>query len=387
MAYIPYGRQNISSQDIEAVVKVLQSDWLTTGPMVEEFEQQVAAYCGAKYGVAVNSATSALHLACMAVDLGQGDCLWTTPNTFVASANCALYCGASVDFVDIDPETYNMSGEALAEKLEIAKRESRLPKAIVVVHFAGQPCEMELISCLAKKYGIVVIEDASHAIGATYLQTRTGDCTYSDMTVFSFHPVKIITTGEGGMITTNNSLLRDRLLLHRSHGITRNNEQMTEPSHGDWYYQQIDMGYNYRITDIQCALGVSQLQRVDDFLQCRRTIAGRYDQRLRDLPVILPCQRSGCHSAWHLYVIQIKEEARVNRKEVFDALRAADIGVNVHYIPVHMQPYYQQKFGFKQGDFPQAETYYRRTLSLPMFVGLKTEEQEYVVKTLTQVLR
>ena len=388
MKAIPYGRQSISQDDIQAVVEVLQSDWLTTGPAVESFETAVAEYCGARYAVAVNSATSALHIACMALGLQKGDVLWTTPNTFVASANCALYCGADVDFVDIDPETYNMSASALQKKLEMAKKKGKLPKVVVPVHFSGQPCDMRGIAALAKEYGFAVIEDASHAIGATYEDSRIGDCRYSDMTVFSFHPVKIVTTAEGGMVTTQAPELAERLRMYRSHGITRDSSKMTEASHGAWYYQQIDLGYNYRITDLQCALGSSQMKRIDNFLARRREIAAIYDRELQGLPVILPKQQENVQSAWHLYVIQI-DESKIdkNRKEVFDFLRSKGIGVNVHYIPVHTQPYYQQKLGFQKGDFPVAEAYYRQAISLPMYAELSQEQQQQVIRVLAEALR
>ena len=387
MKAIPYGRQSISQDDIQAVVEVLQSDWLTTGPAVESFETAVAEYCGARYAVAVNSATSALHIACMALGLGKGEMLWTTPNTFVASANCALYCGADVDFVDIDPHTYNMSVSALQKKLEMAKKKGQLPKVVVPVHFSGQPCDMRGIAALAKEYGFAVIEDASHAIGATYETSRIGNCQYSDMTVFSFHPVKIITTAEGGMVTTQNQQLAERLYLYRSHGITRDPANMQGDSHGDWYYQQIDLGYNYRITDLQCALGTSQMKRIDTFLTRRREIAAIYDRELQGLPLLLPKQQRNVQSAWHLYVIQIDEsKAAKNRKKVFDFLRSKGIGVNVHYIPVHTQPYYQQKFGFQNGDFPVAEAYYRQAISLPMYAELSQEQQQQVIHVLTEAL-
>lgn len=387
MKSIPYGRQSISADDIAAVLEVLQSDWLTTGPTVDVFEAAVAEYCGVRHAVAVNSATSALHIACMALGLQKGDVLWTTPNTFVASANCALYCGADVDFVDIDPQTYNMSVTALRQKLEAAKKQGRLPKVLVPVHFSGQPCEMLEIAALAKEYGFAVIEDASHAIGATYEDSRIGDCRYSDMTVFSFHPVKIVTTAEGGMVTTQDAQLAERLRMFRSHGITRDSSKMTEASHGDWYYQQIDLGYNYRITDLQCALGTSQMKRIDSFLARRREIAATYDRKLQGLPLILPKQLDCVQSAWHLYVIQIDEnKAGKNRKEMFDFLRSKGIGVNVHYIPVHTQPYYQQKFGFQIGDFPVAEEYYSQAISLPMYAELSCEQQQQVISAVKEAL-
>ena len=387
MKQIPYGRQSINQNDIQAVLEVLQSDWLTTGPAVSAFEKAVAEYCGARYAVAVNSATSALHIACMALGLGKGDVLWTTPNTFVASANCALYCGAEVDFVDIEADTYNMSVSALQKKLEAAQEAQRLPKVIVPVHFSGQPCDMKSIAALARQYGIAVIEDASHAIGASYEDTRVGDCAYSDMTVFSFHPVKIVTTAEGGMVTTQDAELAKRLGLYRSHGITREPASMTEVSHGAWYYQQIDLGYNYRITDLQCALGCSQMKRIDAFVARRRELATVYDRELQELPLVLPKQRQNAHSAWHLYVVQIDpKKTKKTRKEVFDALRAAGIGVNVHYIPVHTQPYYQQRFGFHEGDFPVAEAYYQNTVSLPIYAELTCEEQQQVIAALKKAL-
>lgn len=387
MKYIPYGRQDISQEDIEAVVSVLQSDWLTQGPTIEQFEQKVAAYCGAKYAVAVNSATSALHIACMAAGLGRGDILWTSPNTFVASANCGRYCGAVIDFVDIDPRTYNMSIVKLEEKLVNAKREGKLPKVVIPVHFSGQSCEMERISELAKNYGFIVIEDASHAIGGKYKDQKVGSCIYSDMTVFSFHPVKIVTTAEGGMVLTNNIKLYEKLVQFRSHGITRNVELMTEKSHGSWYYQQIDLGYNYRITDIQAALGISQMKRLDEFVMARHAIADKYNAELESLPIVLPWQHPDAYSAYHLYVICL-EENRIEKthKMVFEELRQAEIGVNLHYIPVHTQPYYQQ-FGFNWGDFPVSEYYYSAAISIPMYSAMTEEEQDKVIQTLKEVLK
>lgn len=384
MVYIPYGRQSINADDIQAVTDVLTSDWLTQGPAVEQFEKQVAAYCGAEYAVAVNSATSALHIACLAAGLGQGDVLWTSPNTFVASANCGLYCGAIVDFVDIDARTYNLSTDELAKRLKAAKSQGRLPKVVIPVHFAGQPCAMKDISLLAKEYGFAVIEDASHALGATYNGEKVGACHLSDMTILSFHPVKIMTTGEGGMVLTNSRDLYEKLLLLRSHGITRDPRQMAGEAHGPWYYQQIDLGFNYRITDIQAALGVSQLKRLDDFIGRRRALAHRYNNMLKCLPLGLPYQAAGADSAWHLYVVQIKAGGN-SRLEVFTDLRNAGIGVNVHYIPVHTQPYYSAQ-GFKNGDFPVAEAYYQTAISLPMYYALTDEEQDYVVDKLREAL-
>jgi UDP-4-amino-4,6-dideoxy-N-acetyl-beta-L-altrosamine transaminase len=385
--FIPYGRQDINQADIDAVIQVLQSDWLTQGPTIEQFEKKVAEYCGAKYAVAVNSATSALHIACMAAGLGQEDVLWTSPNTFVASANCGLYCGATVDFVDIDFRTYNMSMNKLEEKLAHAKRVGELPKVVVPVHFSGQSCEMDKISSLAKEYGFTVIEDASHAIGGRYKGQKVGSCTFSDMTVFSFHPVKIITTAEGGMVLTNNSRLYEKLIQFRSHGITRKPELMTEKMHGPWFYQQVELGFNYRMTDIQGALGISQMERVDEFVARRRVIAQNYNQALRDLPLILPWQHPDTLSTYHLYVVCLDEDKlQKSHKQVFEELRQAGIGVNLHYIPVHTQPYYSQ-FGFDWGDFPVSEYYYSTTMSIPMYAAMTEEQQSYVIKTLREVLK
>lgn len=386
MKPIPYARQDIDAADLAAVAAVLQSDWLTQGPAIERFEQAVAAYCSVKYAVAVNSATSALHIACLAAGLGPGDTLWTTPNTFVASANCGLYCGADVDFVDIDPDTYNLSESELAAKLARAKSGGRLPKVVVPVHFSGQACEMEPIAALAAEYGFTVIEDASHAIGGTYRGAKIGACRHAAMTVFSFHPVKIITSGEGGMVVTNRADLYERLLLYRSHGITRDPALMTGTPHGPWYYQQVALGYNYRMTDIQAALGWSQLQRVDEFVRRRRELAERYDRLLAGLPLTLPRQREKGASAWHLYVVRLRLAALTKtHRQVFEELRVAGIGVNLHYIPVHTQPYYQA-LGFRPGGFPAAESYYSEAVSLPMYYGLSDEEQDTVARVLREVL-
>ncbi len=383
---IPYGRQDINEADIDAVVEVLRSDWLTQGPMVPCFEQAVANYCGAAHAVAVNSATSALHLACLALDLGPGDRLWTSPNTFVASANCGLYCGAQVDFVDIDPRTYNLCPNALARKLEQAESEGRLPKVVVPVHFAGQPCDMAAIHALAREYGFRIIEDASHAIGGRYRSEPIGNGRYSDITVFSFHPVKIITTGEGGMALTNDAELAGRMARLRTHGITRDPAQMTHEPDGPWYYQQIELGFNYRMTDIQAALGYSQLQRLDEFVARRHELADRYDALLADLPVITPWRDPDAWSAFHLYVIRLDERrAGQSRRAVFEALRQRGIGVNVHYIPVHTQPYYRA-LGFAEGDDPEAERYYREAISLPLYPGLAEAEQDFVVEQLRAIL-
>lgn len=386
MKHIPYGHQHINKNDIQAVVDVLQSDWLTQGPVIEQFEQRVAAYCGAKYAVAVNSATSALHIACLAAGLGEGGRLWTSPNTFVASANCGLYCGAQVDFVDIDSRTYNMSGDKLTEKLAQAQKAKQLPKVIIPVHFSGQSCEMEQIGSLANQYGVTLIEDASHAIGGEYKGKKVGCCDYSDMAVFSFHPVKIITTGEGGMVLTNRDDLYEKLLLFRSHGITRKADLMQEEPHGPWYYEQVDLGYNYRMTDIQAALGVSQMDRIDEFVARRRQIVERYNKALQDLPLTLPWQHPDTFSAYHLYVICLEtEKLRKTHRQIFEELRASGIGVNVHYIPVHTQPYYR-RLGFKRGDFSAAENYYNRAISLPIYYSLTDAEQNYVMNKLKEVL-
>lgn len=378
---IPYSCQEITDADIAAVTAVLHSDYLTQGPAVPHFEQAVAARVGARFGVAVSSATAALHLACRALDLGPGDWLWTSPNTFVASANCARYCGARVDFIDIDPRTYNLSVKALAIKLEQAARTSTLPKILIPVHFAGQPCDMPAIGALAKRYGFRIIEDASHAIGARDHDEPVGNCRHSDITVFSFHPVKIITTGEGGLATTNDPALAKSMIRLRSHGITRDQAQMQGEPDGPWDYHQIELGFNYRLTDIQAALGNSQLQRLDDYIARRHTLAERYDHRLAGLPVCIPYRDPQHRSALHLYPIQIEDDARQNRLAVFNTLRAAGIGVNVHYIPVHTQPDYQ-RLGFKSGDFPVAEAYYQRAVSLPLFPTMTEAQQDQVIDAL-----
>ena len=383
---IPYARQDISVPDIEAVVQVLQSDWLTQGPTVERFERAIAEYCGARYAVAVNSGTSALHIACLAAGLAPGDTLWTSPNTFVASANCALYCGARVDFVDIDPRTYNLSSAALEKNLEKARTGGKLPKIVIPVHFSGQPCEMAGISNLASQYGFTVIEDASHAIGARYLGNRVGNCAFSEMTVFSFHPVKIITTGEGGMILTNRKNLYERLIMLRSHGITRDTGKMSGPTEGPWYYQQVALGFNYRMTDLQAALGASQLQRLEEFVERRRYLAERYGAAFHGLPVRTPWQHPDTFSSFHLYVVRLDlDRIGKTRRQVFEELRDAGIGVNVHYIPVHTQHYYR-KLGFNPGDFPEAEKYYEGAITLPLFPGLQEKDQDVVIAAFRKAL-
>lgn len=384
---IPYGKQEITQGDIDAVIAVLRSDYLTQGPMVPQFEQSVANYTGAKYAFAMNSATSALHVACLALGLGEGDWLWTSPITFVASANCGLYCGAKVDFVDIDPHTYNMSLQALEQKLIVAEREGRLPKIVIPVHLCGQPCEMQAIHELGQRYGFRIIEDASHAIGGKYQAEPIGNCRYSDITIFSFHPVKIITTAEGGMALTNNAELVNHMSLLRSHGITRDPAQMTHESDGPWYYQQIELGFNYRMTELQAALGVSQMDRLDDYVSRRHVQARRYDEQLADLPVTLPWQHPDSYSGLHLYVIRLKlDQIGQTHRDVFDALREQGIGVNLHYIPVHTQPYYQ-RMGFKPGDFPEAERYYTEAISLPLFPTMREEQQDQVVAALKRTLQ
>ena len=384
---IPYGRQDIQDSDVDAVLSVLQSDFLTQGPAVPRFEQAVSKHCGARHAVAVNSATSALHVALMALDVTAGDLVWTSPNTFVASSNAALYCGASVDFVDIDPVTYNMSVSALSDKLAHAKTMGRLPKVVIPVHLTGQPCDMAQIHDLAQQYGFKVVEDASHAIGGQYQNQPIGNCAYSDVTVFSFHPVKIVTTAEGGMAMTNDDTLAEKMALYRSHGITRDPALMTHASDGPWSYQQITLGYNYRMTDMQAALGVSQIQRLNHYIARRHDIATRYNQELSELPLTLPMQATYGHSAYHLYVIRLDLDAiaPLTHAEVFQSLRDQEILVNLHYIPVHTQPYYQA-MGFRWGDFPQAEAYYKNAISIPMYPTMTDDAQTHVIQALHKIL-
>ncbi|MDU9033839.1 UDP-4-amino-4,6-dideoxy-N-acetyl-beta-L-altrosamine transaminase [Pseudomonas corrugata] len=383
---IPYGRQSIDQADIDAVVAVLQSDWLTQGPMLERFEQAMAQRCQADYAVAVCNATAALHIACLAADLGPGDRLWTTPNTFLASANCGRYCGAQVDFVDIDPLTWNLDANALAAKLEQAEHDGTLPKVVVAVAFSGQSCDMRRIAQLSERYGFTVIEDASHAVGASYAGRPVGCGEFADMTVFSFHPVKIITSAEGGMVLTNRPVLAQRLQRLRSHGMTRDAGQMTESSHGPWYYQQVELGFNYRMTDLQAALGLSQTNKLDGFIARRRELAARYHLLLDGLSLTLPGTQPEAESAWHLYVVRLRlADITLSHRQVFEGLRTAGIGVNLHYIPVHLQPYYRD-MGFAEGDFPQAERYYAEAISLPMFPTLSDEQQVHVVEQLRRLL-
>lgn len=380
---IPYGRQNINQSDVEKVVEVLNSDWLTQGPAIEAFEKASKMHNSASYACAVNSATSALHIACKALGLSKGDILWTVPNTFVASANCGLYCGANIDFVDIDSQTFNMCPHKLEEKLIKAKKDNKIPKIVIPVHFGGSSCDMKSIHQLSKQYNFKIIEDASHAVGGKYLDNAVGSCEYSDIAVLSFHPVKIITTAEGGMALTNNKKLASRMSLLRSHGITRDIDKMIDDSHGDWFYQQIDLGLNYRMTDIQAALGCSQYQRLDSFVAERNNIAERYKELLIDMPLSVQEVIPSSYSSYHLFVIRLLDN--INKKQIFNYLRNRGIGVNVHYIPVHTHPYYQ-KFGFDWGDFPESESYYKSAISIPMYPDLTKEKQDYVIDSLKTAL-
>lgn len=370
---IPYGRQDISEEDVAAVVEALTSDWLTTGPAIERFEQAVAQRVRAAHAVASANGTVSLHLAVRALGLGPGDTLWTAANTFVASANCALYCGAGVDFVDIDPKTWNMSVDSLEAKLKTQKP----PKVLVPVHFAGQPCDMRAIRRLSERHGFAVLEDASHAVGATYLGEPIGNCRHSDVVSFSFHPVKIVTSAEGGMALTQREDVAAKMRMLRAHGVNREKAK----TEGAFYYEQEDLGYNYRLTDLHAALGASQMKRLDAFLERRRELAARYDRLLEPLPLTRPWQHGDGASAWHLYVVLVE-----NRRKVYDAMREAGIGVNVHYMPVHLHPYYR-RMGFKPGDFPRAEAYYSRALTLPLYPGLTDEAQDKVVAALAQAIR
>ena len=383
---IPYGRQDITDEDIVEVEKVLRSDYLTQGPIVPKFEQSVIEYCSAKYALAVNSATSALHIACLSLELSQGDWLWTSPNTFVASANCGRYCGANVDFVDIDPKTYNMSVDALSEKLIKAEKKGRLPKIIVPVHFAGQPCDMQAIFDLSKKYNFKIIEDASHAIGSSYKKTKVGSCKYSDITVFSFHPVKIITTAEGGMALTNNRDIAEKINRLRAHGITRDKKKMSQrPENEIWNYQQIELGFNYRMNDIQGALGLNQMKRLDEYIKRRHKIAKVYDDELEKLPIITPWQTTEAYSSYHLYPLLIKNKDNKSQRKIYHELIKNKIGVNLHYTPVHRHPYYES-LGFKKNDFPESEKFHCEALSIPIYFSLTNEEQKNVIEVLKKVI-
>jgi len=383
---IRYGQQEITKKDIDAVIEVLMSPNLTQGPKIEDFEKSVGNFTKVKNGFAVNSATSALHIACLALDLGPGDWLWTSPNSFVASANCALYCGANVSFVDIDPDTYNMCPILLEKKLIDAKKQGQLPKIVIPVHFSGQSCDMKAIYELSQIYGFSIIEDASHAIGGMYKGDPIGSCKYSDITVFSFHPVKIITTGEGGMALTNSEKIAEKLELFRSHGITRNPDLMTKEMEGPWYYQQVALGYNYRMTDIQAALGLSQMDRLTQNVSRRQELAKRYDVLLKDLPLQCPLQRSDCYSSFHLYVIRLNlGSIGATHRKVFESLRDNNIMVNIHYIPIHLQPFYQN-MGFSENDYPEAEKYYSEAISIPLHPSLSFEDQDFVVACLKGAL-
>lgn len=384
---IRYGQQDITQEDIDAVIGVLRSTNLTQGPTIPAFESAVKAVTTATHAIAVNSATSALHIACLALEVGSGDSVWTSPNTFVASANCALYCGAQIDFVDTDARSYNMCPHALSTKLCEAKANGKLPKVVIPVHLTGQPCDMAAIYELSQEYGFKIIEDASHAIGGRYKGEPIGNCRYSDITVFSFHPVKIVTSGEGGMAMTNNDELATRLALYRSHGITRDPNLMTQEMDGPWYYQQVALGFNYRMTDMQAALGVSQMTRLEEYVARRHEIAKRYDTMLEHLPMVLPWQHQDSYSAYHLYVVRLHLDRikPITHRDVFDSLRADDIMVNLHYIPVHTQPYYRN-MGFDWGDYPEAEQYYREAISIPMHPSLTDDEQQFVVQALERAL-
>lgn len=378
---IPYGKQTISQSDIDAVIDVLKSDWLTQGPAVPAFESAIAEYCNANYACATNSATSALHIACLSLGVGEGDIVWTSPISFVASSNCALYCGAKIDFVDIDFENGNMSATALAKKLVLAEKSNKLPKVVIPVHLAGQSCDMAAIHALAKEYGFKIIEDASHAIGSKYLDKPVGNCEFSDICVFSFHPVKIITSAEGGMVVTNSKELDKKMKRLRSHGITSNPDEMTEPSHGPWYYQQLELGFNYRMTDMQAALGLSQLKQLDNFVTVRNDIAKTYNHAFANSAIAHLTQSDDCYSSYHLYIVRLTQCDKEKHKSVITGMREQGIIAHLHYIPIHLQPYYQT-LGFSFGDFPNAETYYKQAVTIPLHPTMTVDEQQFVINTL-----
>lgn len=384
---IKYGRQDVTQDDIEAVNEVLRSDWLTQGPMIPVFEETVSNYCNASFAVATNSSTSALHIACLALGLGDGDILWTCPNTFVASSNAGLYCGANIDFIDCDSETYNIDIKKLEERLSVAKSEDNLPKVVMPVHLTGQSCEMESIFKLSQEYGFRIIEDASHAIGGEYKGAKVGSCEYSDITVFSFHPVKIITTGEGGMALTNDAKIFNKLQKLRSHGITSNQEEMySRPNNEIWNYQQVCLGYNYRMTDISAALGISQMQRLDQYISKRHLIANKYNSELAKLPLVIPFQHEDTYSSYHLYVIRLElDKLNISQKEIHDSLIETGINVNLHYIPVYRQPFYEN-MGFKKGYCPEAEKYHETAISIPMYPTLNDSDQDWVINSLVKLL-
>jgi len=383
---IPYGKQDVSQDDIDAVVDVLKSDYLTQGPIVPKFEKSLSDFTKAKYSVVVNSATSALHIACKALEVGPGDIVWTSAITFVASANCALYCGADVDFVDIDSNSYNICIESLTKKLELARLSGNLPKVLIPVHLSGQSCDMKSIFELSKEYGFAIIEDASHAIGGMNADEPIGNCKFSDIAVFRFHPVKIITSGEGGAALTNNPELDKNMRLFASHGITRNTKLMENVPDGPWYYEQLSLGSNYRMTELQAALGLSQMSRINSFIQKRHQIAKRYNDELKHLPLTLPAQGNEHYSSYHLYIIRLKLDAiQKSHKEIFEELRREGLGVNLHYIPVYHHPYFK-KLGFKKGYCPEAENYYREAISIPIYFGLSDELQDQAIETISKVL-
>jgi UDP-4-amino-4,6-dideoxy-N-acetyl-beta-L-altrosamine transaminase len=384
---IPYGKQSISKSDIEAVKKVLKSDFITQGPKVPEFEKKVKNFVGSKYAFAMNSATSSLHIACLAIGLKKGDFLWTSSNSFVASANCGIYCGAKIDFVDIDPNSYNMDMKLLKEKLEIAKKNKKLPKVVIPVHMAGQSCDMKTMSALSKQYGFKIIEDASHGIGSKYNDKYVGGCQYSDITVFSFHPVKIITTGEGGVATTNSRALAKKIDILRTHGITKNKKDMINPSHGPWYFEQLELGFNYRMTDIHASLGINQMKSLKKFVTKRNSLARNYNNLLKALPLSTPEQSENTLSSFHLYIVRVDLKKLKNKKnKIFNLLRKKGIGVNVHYIPIHYHPFYQN-LKFKKGYLPETEKYYEEALSLPIYPDLSFKDQKYIVNSLEEVLK